>query len=100
MDKKEESSSKGKKAADEKQAETGKDDNNQDKKEQKDDDDEEVAEKFGEPDYAAIAPDGEFDLYNVSEHECLFEHSLLLKQHLSKWNLFISETQVDCLGAN
>lgn len=70
MDKKEESNSKGKKATDEKQAETGNDENNQDKKEQKDEDSEEVVEKFGEPDYAAIAPDGEFDLYNVSELEC------------------------------
>jgi hypothetical protein len=64
MDKKDESSAKGKKGADEKQAEKGNDDKNQDKKEAKEDDDEEVVEKFGEPDYAAIGPDGEFDLYN------------------------------------
>lgn len=66
MDKKEENQ-KGKNTADQKPAESAADDKSKDKKDQQEENDGEVVEKFNEPDYAAIAPEGEFDLYNVSE---------------------------------
>lgn len=66
MDKKEEANSK-KNAADQKKVETEGDDKGKDgKKEPQEDGDGEVIEKFGDPDYSAIAPNGEFDLYKVS----------------------------------
>lgn len=65
MDKKDE---KTKKAGDEKQAENAQDNKANDQDDKKDEEVLEVVEKFGDPDYASIAPEGEFDLYNVSIH--------------------------------
>lgn len=94
MDKKEE---KTKKAGDEKQAENAQDNKANDQDDKKDEEELEVVEKFGDPDYASIAPEGEFDLYNVSIN---FNQSIRSCNAVENYCslLFLLETQMDCVG--
>lgn len=66
MDKKEEAGSKTKDAAEDKTA--AQNEKAADTKDANDDNNKDgvVTEAFGEPDYSTIAPNGELDLYNVS----------------------------------